>query len=584
MIKKVFRQMLLTQVISSMTVMICMVIDSIMIGRFLGVDAMSAYGLATPVLLIFAAFGSMLAAGIQVYCGKTMARGDTEGTNACYSNSIVLAAAVAVAGLALVLIFTGPIITLLGAGKPGPANPVYDLTRDYVRGFIVGAPAFILAQIMVPYMQIAGKRSLLVAAVIAMTVSDVAFDILNVFVFHGGTLGMGLASSLSYYIALLVAGGFFLKKGCMFRFRLKLAKWKRCLELMGYGIPTVVNQISQVLLVFILNKLLLREGSTLAVAAFSVISTIGNLCYCFAAGVGSVALLLASILYSDEDRPALYELVRTMNRWAVVLSLAVTAAVLLAAPLLVSLFLTDNPAARDMAILGTRLFAVSLLPSSLNSCFKNYYHGIRRTRFSEVISALQNFVMIAASALLLSIPFSTTGIWLGYLCGECLTLLALSAVVWKQSGKLSLSAPAYALLPEGFGAREGDYLELSFRDIPGALAASQKVYSFCQLHGESPRDCMMIGLCVEEIGVNVIEHGFAGSGRQHSAELRLLIKDGKRVIRLRDDCVSFDPVHYMDLHRDDDPTAHIGLRMVMKMVRRANYINTLGLNNLTLEL
>lgn len=584
MIKKVFRQMLLTQVISSMTVMICMVIDSIMIGRFLGVDAMSAYGLATPVLLIFAAFGSMLAAGIQVLCGKTTARGDTEGTNVCYSNSIALAAIVALAGLALVLLLTGPITTLLGAGKPGPANPVYDLTRDYVRGFIVGAPAFILAQIMVPYMQIAGKRTLLVAAVIAMTVSDVLFDILNVFVLHGGTLGMGLASSLSYYIALLIGGVFFLKKSCMFRFRLSMVKWKRCLELMRCGIPTVVNQVSQVLLVFVLNKLLLREGQTLAVAAFSVISTIGNLCYCFAAGVGSVALLLASVLYSDEDRPALYELVRIMLRWAALLSLAVTAVVLLAAPLLVRLFLTDNLEARDMAILGARLFAVSLLPSSLNSCFKNYYHGTGRTGLSELISVLQNFAMIALSALMLSIPFSTTGVWLGYLSGESLTLLLLSAVVWRSAGRISISPQAYALLPEGFGAKEGEYIALGFCDVPGALAASQKACAFCQLHGVSPKDSMLIGLCVEELGVNVIKHGFSNSSREHNAELRLLIRDGKRVIRMRDDCISFDPVHYMELHRDDDPTAHIGLRMVMKMVRSANYVNSLGLNNLTLEL
>ena len=584
MLKKVFRQMLLTQIVSSMTVMICMVIDSIMIGRFLGVDAMSAYGLATPVLLIFAAFGSMLAAGIQVLCGRTMALGDAEGTNACYSGSITLAAVAATAGLVVVLLFTDPICTLLGAGRPGPDNPVFDLTRDYVRGFIVGAPAFILAQIMVPYMQISGKRSLLVAAVIAMTLSDVAFDILNVFVFRGGTLGMGLASSFSYYIALLIGGSFFLSKRCMFRFRLTLVKRKGWLELMGCGIPTVVNQVSQVLLVFVLNKLLLREGSTLAVAAFSVISTIGNLCYCFAAGVGSVALLLASIFYSDEDKPALHELVRTMNRWAAILALAVTAVILLAARLLVGLFLTDNLEARDMAILGARLFALSLLPSSLNSCFKNYYHGTGRTRLSEIVSALQNFIMIALSALLLSIPFSTTGIWLGYLCGEILTLLFVSLTVWKKTGKISFSASAYALLSDGFGAKPGEYMETAFHDLSGALQASQKANEFCRLHGETQKDCMLISLCIEEMAVNVIEHGFPENSGDHTAELRLLFKDGKRVIRLRDDCESFDPVHYMELHRDDDPTAHIGIRMVMKMVQSANYVNSLGLNNLTLVL
>ena len=55
MIKRLFKQMLLTQILSSMTVTLCMLIDSMMIGRFLGVDAMTAYGLASPVLLVFAA-------------------------------------------------------------------------------------------------------------------------------------------------------------------------------------------------------------------------------------------------------------------------------------------------------------------------------------------------------------------------------------------------------------------------------------------------------------------------------------------------------------------------------------------------
>ena len=84
MIRKLFRQMLVTQILSAMTVMLCMLVDSMMIGRFLGVDSMTAYGLANPVLLIFAAYGAMLSAGIQVMCGKTMGVGDREGTNACF--------------------------------------------------------------------------------------------------------------------------------------------------------------------------------------------------------------------------------------------------------------------------------------------------------------------------------------------------------------------------------------------------------------------------------------------------------------------------------------------------------------------
>ena len=129
MIKKLFRQMLLTQIVSSMTVTLCMLIDSIIIGRFLGVDAMSAYGLASPLLLIFAAFGSLISAGVQVMCGKTVGAGDREATDACYTVSVVLAAGISAIGLILVFALLGPLTTMLGAGHPSPDNPVYGLTR-----------------------------------------------------------------------------------------------------------------------------------------------------------------------------------------------------------------------------------------------------------------------------------------------------------------------------------------------------------------------------------------------------------------------------------------------------------------------
>ena len=500
--------MLVTQILSAMTVMICMMIDSMMIGRFLGVNSVTAYGLATPILMVFAAFGSMLSAGIQVMCGKTMGRGDMEGTNACYSASAFLAVSVSLAGLILVVALASPLCTLLGAGRPGPGNEVFDLTRDYLLGFIIGAPAFISAQIMVPFMQISGNRTRLVAAVGLMTVFDIIFDILNVFVFRGGTFGMGLASSLSYYIAFAVGIVYFLKKDCIFKLRLKAVNARLCGELLGYGIPTVINQVSCVLLVFVLNKVLLGVGQNLAVAAYSVISTVGSICYCFSSGVASVSLLLSSIFYCDEDRTALRSLVRTMAGHAFFLMLAVILVVLAAAPALAGLFLPNDPDARELAAFGLRLFSLSLLPCAMNTSFKNYFHGVGRTLFAEVISVIQNFVFTALFALILSRFMKTTGVWLAYVCGEGLTLLIIAIVVWIRNGSVSFSAKAFSLLPDDFGVSADDCIEMTVRSVEESVAASYRASEFCRAHGESGKNSMLISLCVEEMVNNIVQHGF----------------------------------------------------------------------------
>ena len=229
-----------------------------------------------------------------------------------------------------------------------------------------------------------------------------------------------------------------------------------------------------------------------------------------------------------------------------------------------------------------RFFALSLLPCGLNTSLKNYYQGIRRVFFSECISVMQNFFLTALSAFVLSRFWGITGTWFGFLCGESLTLLILSAVVWIHYGGISISANAYAFLPKDFGAREGEYAEWTIRSVPESVNASQQCASFCRDHGEDRRTCHFIALCIEEMANNIVTHGFKKGGKKHSVDIRLTFKEGRRVIRIRDDCTHFDPLAYFELHSADDPMAHIGIRIVMKSVKEANYVNSLGLNNLTL--
>jgi Na+-driven multidrug efflux pump/anti-sigma regulatory factor (Ser/Thr protein kinase) len=584
MIRKLFRQMLLTQILSSMTVMLCMLIDSIMIGRFLGVDSMTAYGLATPVLLVFAAMGSMISAGVQVMCGKTMGIGDKKGTNACFTASVVIASSVSVIGLIIVLGFTGPICTLLGAGADTPGNEVFRLTKDYLRGFIIGAPAFIFAQMMVPYMQISGSRTRLIVAVAVMTIADVVFDLINVLVIKGGTFGMGIASSMSYYIAFVIGIAYFFKKDCIFRFKAKLISLKSSATLIIDGVPTLINQVSLVFLTFVINNILLGlEGidGNLAVAAYSVISTAGNICYSFSSGIASVALMLSSILYSDEDKTSLRSLVKTMVFYALTICSVVTVLVLIFASPLVRLFL-DDPAAEHIAIKGMRIFVLSLVPCALNTSFKNYYQGVDHVGLTQTISVCQNFALTALSAYVLSRFISISGVWLGFLFGEVLTLCMITAVVSLKNRKVSFTAEAFSLLPADYGVREEDCLEMSITKETEVEEASLKASEFCLERGQGTKLSSLIGLSVDEMAENIVTYGFNKERRENSIDIRLMIKNNVPVLRIRDNCRHFDPVKYVELHRDDDPTAHIGIRMVMAFVKDANYTSSLGLNNLTL--
>ena len=577
MIRKLVKQMLAAQTLSALTVSLCLLIDNIMIGQFLGLEAIAAYGLANPILLGIGALGSLLAAGVQVVCSRSLGSGSREETNRGYSSAIGLTLGASLLFMALVLLFRGPLATAMGAGKEGT---LFEQTEDYLAGFIIGAPGSIGALILVPFLQMAGKTGLLIAAVLGMTIADVGLDLLSVMVFHGGMFGMGLASSLSYYVAMAIAMGYFLSKKCVFTFSFRLISLKKIRELFAGGLPTVFNMASSVAFVFIMNRILLQAGGSDAVAAFTTLMNIGNASNCISTGVGGVGLTLSGILYHEEDRTGLRELLKLLVRYGIMMGAAMGILLEIFAPVLVSIFITKAGQAKDLTILGVRLFALGLIPCCLNNALKNVYQGTERVRYTEIISVAEGVLMPAAVAYLFSCLMGVPGAWLYFVLGEGLTLLCIAFFAWKKSNGVSLKPENFLMLPDSFGATPENLLEMDIQSLQDVAAAVEAAEAFCRSHGQNKKTANHIALCVEEMASNTVIHGFSQEGKNHLF-IRILHKGDRWVLRFRDDCREFDPISYVPEHEGESA---LGIRLVMAMAEDIRYTYSLNLNNLMIRL
>ena len=577
MIRKLIRQMLAAQILSALTVSLCLLIDNIMICRFLGVEAIAAYGLANPILLVIGAIGSMLAAGVQVACSKSLGSGSREETNRGYSSAIALMLGISLVLVLAVLLLRNPLSTLMGAGREGK---LFDDTRDYLTGFILGAPGSMGALVLVPFLQMAGQSNLLIVAVLAMTVSDVVLDLLSVLVFHNGMFGMGLASSLSYYVAMVIAMGYFLSRKCVFRFSLKMVTLRKIRELIVGGVPTVFTMASSVVLVFILNRILLGVGGSEAVAAYSVILTLGNASNCISTGMGGVSLTLSGILYHEEDRTGLRDLLRTLVRYAALLGVGMCVLVATFAPVLVGIFIPETGAARSMTIQGLRLFALGLIPCCVINALKSLYQGTGRVHLTEIISVGEGAVLPALAAFLFSRFLGVTGVWLYYVVGEVLALVCIALYVWKKKGAVSLDSRDFLLLREDFGVKPENLMETEISSLEDVARAAQAAGDFCRKHGQSDKLANHIALCLEEMASNTVIHGFGEKNRNHLS-VRVQHKGQRWVLRFRDDCRAFDPVSYVPSGNREDS---LGIRLVMAMADDVRYTYSLNLNNLTIKL
>ena len=575
MIKKLVRQMLAAQVLSALTVSLCLLIDNLMIGRYLGERALTAYGLASPVLLVIGAVGSMLCAGTQVACGKSLGRGDKEETDIGYSSAAATAVVFSLVFTLLVVLTRVPLAKLLGADEPA----LLENTSSYMAGFIIGAPASVGALILVPFLQMAGQSNLLIAAVLGMTVADVAFDLLNVLVFHGGMFGMGLASSLSYYVAMLIGGGYFISKKCVFTFSISRIKARKIRELFAGGLPTIIGMAASVVLIFVVNKLLMGAGGETAVAAYAVISTIVNASNCISTGAGGVGLTLSGVLYNEEDRAGLSELLGLLARRAALLGVSVTALLIVFARPCVLMFIPEASETQTMAIAGLRLYALGLTPCCVSNALRNCYQGTGRVRTMEVICVVANALLPTLAAWVLSVTTGVRGMWLCFVIAEALTLLGVMAYVWMKKGGVTWRSEDILMLRGDFGVPEKDRMEASMRKLEEVMDFSRSAADFCRSHGGGERLATHLALCVEEMGSNIVTHGFAPDGK-NSLSIRLQVKDDRWTLRFRDDCMAFDPISHVEQNEDES----LGIRLAMRMAEEARYTYSMNLNNLTLVL
>ena len=577
MIRKLIRQMLSAQIFSALAVSVCLLVDNIMIGRFLKEQAMAAYSLANPLVLCIGAIGTLLSAGVQVACGKSLGAGSREETNAGYSTSLAVSAAVSLFFMAAVLLFAPFLARAMGAGDSGG---LYDMTKGYLIGFSIGAPGCMGALVFVPFLQMAGQTTLLIAGVLCMTIADIALDLLSVLVFDGGMFGMGLASSLSYYVVMVIVGFYFLSKRCVFRFSLRQVTLRKAAELLRGGVPACFNMLSAVILVFFLNRILQAAGGSGALAAYAVIAALGNAANCITTGIGGVSLTLSGIFYHEKDRTALRSAVDLLNRCGVVLGFGTAMLLVLAAPALVSLFIQEQDEVFRMAVTGLRLFAAGMIPCSINNALKNAYQGTGRVFLTVGISMLEGAVFPVLAAFAFSRFMGTTGGWLYFPAGEWLTLLFTLGLVLAATRKKPWQGDAVLLLKKDFGAAPGCLLEMEIHSMREVTESSRRAEQFCLNHGAGAKVSNHIALCVEEMAANTIQHGFAKDRKHHDLSVRLLKKEKDLVLRFRDDCGAFDPVHYIPKGEEDA----LGIRLILAFAREANYTYALNLNNVCIRI
>lgn len=371
-VRSTFNASVVSFILCSLTATMGSMIDGIIISQFLNEESLAAFGLVGPIILFFTLIGSIIAAGARNQFIMRIGKGDLDGARSVFSLSIVVGLALSVLLMLVVFIFPNQICVSLGA--TGNAAVLLEKARRYLLGVAIGLPAVNVFRILSGYMNIDNDRRITVIATVVMTVVDVALDVLVVYL-GGGTFGMGLATSLSYFAALITVLTHFRRKNTLLHFSLSAIRWGDAAGMFSKGMPVGVGRASNSVRSVTLNRILAVSASAGCIAAYSVHRQVDAFLNPVIFGIGDVVVTLTGIMMSEENRPMFRQL--TWKTIHMILTTVLTMAVVFwfAAPFFAALFIKGDPEALQYGIRAARFYAVGMPLYAFNVAFSSYLEG-----------------------------------------------------------------------------------------------------------------------------------------------------------------------------------------------------------------
>ena len=175
------------------------VVDSIVIGQFLGSDPLAAVSLSFPIMMLFNALFIGLSMGANILVAQYKGAGDNEATGKIVNNTFSLCVIISLVITVLGVSLCRPLLKLLGT----PANIIDDAVL-YLAIIFLGTIGNTIYSLSQGIMRGLGDSRWPLYALIIAFFMNVVLDTVFVVVFHWGVAGVAIATIIAQIFSGLV--------------------------------------------------------------------------------------------------------------------------------------------------------------------------------------------------------------------------------------------------------------------------------------------------------------------------------------------------------------------------------------------
>lgn len=422
-------------------------IDTIVVGRFVGYQALASVGATVAVIQLLLGLALGLSNGVSVITAQHFgANREASARKSVAMGAIVCgvaSVAIGVAGMAL----ARPIYTLMQVPED-----IMDGAVLYTIIMFAGTPATLLYNYVSAVLRAFGDSKTPVAGLLAASIINIILDLVFVIVFDWGVAGVAIATLIAQLASGVLCGVYAIRKLPVLHFQKGDFAWDKAMvrEQLGVGIPLAFQQSVLAMGIVFMQAVLNTLGS-LTIAAYTVVARIDVFLYSIMSAFGT-----ATTTYSAQNYGAgkIDRIIKGNNGACVV-----TVLICVLFTILVNLFAVPLMhafvGAEELEVIEMGVHYIRLAPlfyPLLGIIF--IFHSAEQGIGKAVVAMMASFVELAArptAAVFLTAKFGYTGFCFANPAAwsSAFLMVVISYVVIIKKMKKAALEEEQASLPEG---------------------------------------------------------------------------------------------------------------------------------------
>ncbi|WP_288734375.1 MATE family efflux transporter [uncultured Parabacteroides sp.] len=394
------------------------VIDGIVLGRFVGANALASVNLVLPCYSLISAFAIVMGIGGQTLVSISLGRGDKQEANDALRSVFVFLLGMSVVVSLVIFLSAGKIASFLGANEVLLPDAVH-----YIRALVPFFP-LLCAMFFSDYIIKAMGHPLYATSVMGMTVVlNIVLDLVFVAVLGWGVMGAGLATGIAFTM-----GACFNVPRLFSRHEVvavQRGRYDRRLVWNAFynGSSEGMSELSVAITVFLFNITMMRYLGESGVAAFTAINYILFIGTTVFLGISDGIIPIIGYNHGARQQERIKSILKLAARTNSLIGIGLFLLLLLFGEQVIGLFFKDHGSeAFEIASRGVSIYCFAFLLCGLNILASSYFTAIGNAKISIIISALRGLVFVGIGILVLPAVFGIDAIWYDVPIAEICTL------------------------------------------------------------------------------------------------------------------------------------------------------------------